>query len=636
MSTFLLELRCEEIPANALPGARRQLAEQFGRRLADAGVADAHIRTLSTSLRLAVLIDGLPERQEDRTEEMMGPPARIAFADDGTPTKAAEGFARKVGLTMDQVRRVETDKGEYLAATVTHPGRAMVELLGEAVPEIIGGLRFPKMMRWGLGEHHFVRPVHGLIALFDDVVVPCAVFGLEAGRETVGHRVHAPGAVTIESAEAYTDAMRAAMVSWSIPGERRSTLEERAAELAAEAGCRVHPTIPLWWPSTSSWWSGPACLAGRDRSRVSRAAAGGGGHHPPLSPEVPHPRERGRLSRPVSWRSSTARRSRGVGSNRATSGSSAPDSPTPVLLQRRSKAPMEAWFGGLDRLEFHRVLGSLAAKADGSARWRKLVELLRPRRSRRRGSGARPHLVKADLLTNMVVEFPSCRASWAATICGSKAPTRRCGPRPAITTVPSGFDGEIPRRTWDGCSVSPTGSTPSPASSAVGEIPSGSKDPLGLRRACPGGREDRCRSGLGLDLEAAVEAAVEGVGEFDGSRRRETSEVYAAFLADRVRRYLTDQLVGVSGDAADAVMAAGWTDLPELVARAEALDAVRTAIRCGPWPGVQAGEEHHRRRRRSRCRSGALRAGRGARAPRGRQVFADKLAEAASAPDAST
>jgi glycyl-tRNA synthetase beta chain len=146
MATFLLEIRTEEIPANALPGSRRQLEELFSKQLAEAGYSEFEVSGLSTSRRLSVAVKNLPERQADRTEEMTGPPLKVAVDADGNPTPAGEGFARKVGLPFAEVGRVETDKGEYLVATVTHEGRATAEILAEAVPSIAAALRF--LPRW--------------------------------------------------------------------------------------------------------------------------------------------------------------------------------------------------------------------------------------------------------------------------------------------------------------------------------------------------------------------------------------------------------------------------------------------------------------------------------------------------------
>jgi glycyl-tRNA synthetase beta chain len=571
MSTFLLELRCEEIPANALPGARRQLAEQFGRRLADAGVTDATIRTLSTSLRLAVLIDGLPERQEDRIEDMMGPPARIAFADDGTPTKAAEGFARKVGLTMDQVRRVATDKGEYLAATVTHPGRAMVELLGEAVAEIIGGLRFPKMMRWGLGEHHFVRPVHGLIALFDAAVVPCAVFGLEAGRETVGHRVHAPGAVAIETAGAYVDAMRDSMVMVD-PDERRSTLEERAAALAAEAGCRVHddPKLVAEHVELVEW---PGLIRGEIEARFLE-----------LPPEVvvstlrEHQKclilenEAGELQThflAVIDRSDDPEGLIRTG-NEWVIGARLADAG--FFFAEDCKQPLEASIPGLERVEWHRVLGSLEDKAERVAALARFVADALGTDDPAIARAAR--LVKADLVTNMVGEFSELQGVMGGHYLRLEGADEALWTAARDHYVPVGFDGPLPASDLGRFLGLADRLDTVAGLFAVGEKPSGSKDPFGLRRACQGAVRIVAESQWDVDLHDVVARAVASVSEHSVDSAPTVIAAVTDFLADRVRRYLVD-VIGVSGDTADAVMAAGWYRLPGLIARARALEGVR-------------------------------------------------------------
>ncbi len=154
-----------------------------------------------------MVVEDPPCRQADRTEEMTGPPVRVAVAEDGSPTPAGEGFARKVGLPFAEIGRIETDKGEYLTATVVHEGRATAEILAEMVPAVVSALRFPKMMRWGDGSHQFVRPVHGVVALLDDEVVSFELFGVASGRSTVGHRVHSPAAFDLPAASDYVAAL---------------------------------------------------------------------------------------------------------------------------------------------------------------------------------------------------------------------------------------------------------------------------------------------------------------------------------------------------------------------------------------------------------------------------------------------
>jgi len=575
MATFLLELRTEEIPANALPGARRQLAEGISRTLAEAGFEGATVNVMSTSLRLMVTIDGLPECQADRTERLMGPPAGIAFADDGTPTRAAEGFAKKVGVAVDALETEVTDKGDYLAATVVHEGRATAEILSEAVPVVLSAMRFPKMMRWGLGEYYFVRPVHGLVALFDDAVVPMQVFGIAAGRATVGHRVHDPDVFDVTSAADYIGAVgeRGVLID---PDERLRMLDASALELAAEAGCRVHPDGDLVAEHVEL-----VEYPGLLRGSIDEAF----------------------LSLPREVVITTLRYHQKCLILEHEDGSLAPhfltvidrrDDPEGLVRQGNEwvigarladarfffdedrKRTMEALAPELNRLEFHRVLGSVAAKAD---RVGDLAVALADRlgldldaEDVRRAA----HLVKTDLLTNMVVEFPELQGVMGGHYLRLEGADEDLWTAARDHYQPSGFDGEIP--------VSDLGRLLGVADRldtvaglfGVGEIPSGSKDPLGLRRAAQAVVKIVAEAGWKLDLGAAVETAVAGLDGVIEASVDDTVGTVGDFMADRVRRYLTGQ-VGVGGDAAEAVMAAGWGDLSELRARAEALDAVRTS-----------------------------------------------------------
>ena len=573
MATFLLEVRTEEIPAAALPGARRQLAELFETALTDEGFAGAGVTALSTSRRLAVLVRDLAERQPDRTEEMTGPPVRVAFSEDGTPTPAGEGFARKVGLPLAEVRRIETPKGEYLAATVVHEGRPTAEILAPMVPAIVGALRFPKMMRWGSGDHLFVRPVHGVVALLDDAVVPCALFGVASGRATVGHRVHAPEAFELAGAAGYAEALaeRGVIVD---PVERRERLEALAETLAAESGARVHPDPQLMAEHVElvEW---PGLLAGAFAERFLElppevlvttlrhhqkclVLEGEDGALKPGFIAVVDRRDdpEGLIQQGNEWV---------IGARLADAG---------FFFAEDRKRPLAKLAPGLGRLEFHRVLGSLEAKAarEGELAVHCAAALDGDINETRLREAAR--LAKADLLTHMVGEFPELQGVMGGHY------LRLEGADEALWTAvrdhyrPVGFEGEVPV-SLEGRLLGVADRLDTVASLfAVGERPAGSGDPFGLRRAAQGVVKIVAEAGWALDLGAAIGIAVAGVKDFADKGEEKTVEAVTAFMKDRVRRWLTE-VVGVAGDTADAVMAAGWSRIPETVARAEALEDVR-------------------------------------------------------------
>ena len=248
---YLLELLCEEIPANALPGAREQLRAGFETELRDAALAEATVRTYSTVRRLVVHVAGLPEAQPDREEEVTGPSVKAAFASDGSPTPAAVGFAKGQGVGVDALRVVKGAKGEVIAATKLLPGRPVPEVLAEITVRVVRGLHFPKTMRWGKGEHVFVRPLHNLLAVFGKrtftTQVPVELFGVAASTGTHGHRTMAPARIELAGGTgfaAYLKRLGAAGVNVD-PEARRAVLEAEARRLAAEVGCEIRPDPEL-------------------------------------------------------------------------------------------------------------------------------------------------------------------------------------------------------------------------------------------------------------------------------------------------------------------------------------------------------------------------------------------------------
>jgi len=237
---LVFELGTEEIPAGYLPPAARQLREGAERFLADHRLEAAAVETHATPRRLVLMMPGLAEAQEDRTEEVTGPPWHAAFDADGKPTKAAEGFARGRGLEPKDLRRVETGRGPYVGATVTVRGRPTIELLAAALPELIAALDFPKTMVWGPQRFRFARPIRWILALFGSDVVPFEVEGVAAGRVTYGHRVLAKGPFTLKKAADYEKALEKGRVVLRA-SERARRITELLETTAREAGGALVP-----------------------------------------------------------------------------------------------------------------------------------------------------------------------------------------------------------------------------------------------------------------------------------------------------------------------------------------------------------------------------------------------------------
>jgi len=614
MATFLLEILTEEIPAAALPGARRQIAELFGARLAEAGFSDLPIKALSTSRRLAVVVDDLPMRQPDRSEDLTGPPVSAAFAADGSPTPAGEGFARKVGLPLDEVGRVETSKGEYLAATVVHRGRATSEILAEMIPEIVAALRFPKMMRWGDGSHQFVRPVHGVVALLDDELVPFEIFGVASGRSTIGHRVHAPESFELATACGYAAAMaeRSVMVD---PDHRRTQLETLAEELAENAGAKVHPDPGLMAEHVElvEW---PGLVAGafearyldlppevvvttlRHHQKCLVLEGADGGLNPGFIAVIDRRDDpEGLVQQGNEWV---------IGARLADAG---------FFFAEDRRTPLAEIVPDLERLEFHRVLGSLEDKA---ARVGELAAVLADGVADPDELRSAAQLAKADLLTHMVGEFPELQGVMGGHYLRLEDADDALWTAVRDHYLPVGFDGPVPDSVIGRLLGVADRLDTVAGLFAVGERPSGSKDPFGLRRAAQGAVKIVAESGWDLDLVYAVDAAAASVAEHSEGDREELTAAVTVFVADRVRRWLTDvvrpraaladrrgQRVGRHRrrrDGGRMVQPAGCGG-PRRGARDSALIVDLSKSRTG----FQEGAQHHRRPARCRGRSRDLR-----------------------------
>jgi glycyl-tRNA synthetase beta chain len=231
---LLLEIGCEEIPASFLGPALAELEALARAGLAEARLGFGAVRALGTPRRLALLIDGLVERQEDRVREVVGPALRASYDTDGNPTNAAKGFAKGAGVAVEALEKTQTPKGEYLLARVHETGRATAEVLPEIVRAWIAGLHFPKTMHWN-GTGRFARPVRWIVALLDGEVLPLEAFGVFAGRRSRGHRTIAPGEFELKGPQEYVEALRGQGVLVD-PAERRARIEEELAKAASPLG----------------------------------------------------------------------------------------------------------------------------------------------------------------------------------------------------------------------------------------------------------------------------------------------------------------------------------------------------------------------------------------------------------------
>lgn len=570
---YLLEVRSEEIPARMLEPGVRELATRVFEDLMSRGLGPRSVETGFTPRRLLLVLDGVPEREPDREEQVMGPPVSAAFAPDGSPKPALTGFAKRLGLEPDQLSRVKTDKGEYLAATKKTEGRPAREVLSEIVPRILAGISWAKTMRWGSGEGPWVRPVHGIVSVLDGEVVPFELFGIRAGDETIGHPNLSAEPFRVRGAEEYRKELATRSIEVR-PTERNRVLLETMRSRAEALGGRLAEDRPLL-DKLTALCEVPGVMEGsfhedflelpaevlatslRDHQSALTVEAPGDGRLLPYfltvmdRPDDPIGRTRSGNEWVVAARLADAR----------------------FFYGEDRKAGLAHRAEQLERLTFQERLGSYADKTSRLVALSGFIcrQLGWDDLAVRAESAAR--LLKVDLATEMVKEFTSLQG-----IMGGIYAREEGHPEEVWQAV---YDQYIPASTEDRIPRGRAGQVTGLADRidtlvgifGLGMIPTGSKDPFGLRRAAQGAVRIALEGGLTLDLETVAAQAALLYGDRLIRKPDQILEDLRPFLYDRVRYVLG--LAGYAYDEIEAGLAAGGANLPDLRARVDAIHRVR-------------------------------------------------------------
>lgn len=243
--TFLVEIGTEELPPKALRSLAESFAANFTAELDSADIAHGEVSWFAAPRRLALKVTSLADASPDREVEKRGPAISAAFGADGQPTKAAEGWARGCGITVDQAERLTTDKGEWLLYRAQVKGVAVGELLVDMVSRSLAKLPIPKLMRWGDKETHFVRPVHTVTLLLGSDVVEGEVLGIKSGRTIRGHRFMGEAEFTIDNADQYPAILRERGKVIADYEERKATIKADAEKAALALGGKADLTNSL-------------------------------------------------------------------------------------------------------------------------------------------------------------------------------------------------------------------------------------------------------------------------------------------------------------------------------------------------------------------------------------------------------
>jgi glycyl-tRNA synthetase beta chain len=514
-------------------------------------------------------VEDVAERQGDLDEEIIGPPHRVAFDAQGAPTQAALGFARNQGVAVEDLQVVETARGSYLAVRRRQKGRPSEEILSEQIPSWILGIPFPKSMRWGKLNLRFARPIHWIVALWGEEVIPFRLETLMSGNSTRGHRFMSPGAVAIPRPGAYLEICRSAKVL-SDPRERAEVIQREARRAATSVGGQLLEDPDLL-ETLVHLVEYPVAVSGRFEGEFLELP-----REVLITAMREHQKffsvqdEAGRLLPHFVNIANLQAESMDVvrkGNERVLR---ARLSDARFFFQEDRKKSLEDRVKELAGVVFHAKLGTSLEKVErirGLAV--ALAERLEPGRVQAVGEAAK--LCKADLTTDMVGEFPTLqgimgreyallegrdpevahaiREHYMPVFAGDRLPSGSVG---AMVAVADKLD------TIVGCF-------------AVGDIPTGAGDPLGLRRAALGILHILLDRGYEMDLGSMVDQAMGLVGErIEGSREKVKQEVLGFFRV-RLTHLWTSQ--GHEGSAVEATLAAGFENVPEAHGRLKALEA---------------------------------------------------------------
>ena len=559
MADFLLELLSEEIPARMQAKARNDLARLFAERADAAGLKIGAVETFSTPRRLVLIARGIAELTEASRDELKGPRT-------SAPEQALEGFLRKTGLGKDQLE----DRGGVYFAVVERAGRPAAEILADTIQRIVTEFPWPKSMRWGDGTQRWVRPLHAIVAILGEEIVPVEIDGVSSGATTVGHRFHHPGPITIGGAADYVEKLRACHVIVDHE-ERERIIREGAAEAATTARLTLLPDEGLVVENAglTEW---PVALVGR------------------FDPEfLDVPREVIVLTMRTNQKYFACTSDEGllapafvcVANIASNDGGEAIAAGNARVLAARLadarffweqdlKIPLEEQAKKLSGIVFHEKLGTVADKVERVAklaRWLAQEGIVKADPDQVERAAL---LAKADLVTGMVGEFPELQGVIGGYLAEAQGEQR------AIADAIRDHYGAPCQATSAAVALADKLDTIS-AFFGIDLKPTGSKDPFALRRAAISSIEIIVSNGLRLSLTKALRGALANkagqASDADAAHRLDkTADELIDFFADRLK--VQQREAGVRHDLIDAVLALGGEDdLVRLLARVNALQS---------------------------------------------------------------
>ncbi len=568
---LIIEIGTEEIPARMAPNGMRMMEAGFRKGLKAAEVVPDGLKTYVTPRRLTLHVPALPVKQADKVEEKRGPAEQAAFGPDGAPTKAAEGFARSVGLTVDQLGRLETPKGTYLFARKEVSGRPMTDFLPGVILETIQGLRFPRSMRWGDEDVVFVRPIQWIVAIFDGEVIPLTYGDVTAGRTTMGHRFHGKGPIEVTGFSRYVQDLEANCVTLD-PAVRMERIREGLTALETETGLTIVPDEGLLQEVTHLV-EHPSTLLGHMDERyleLPREAliTSMRTHQKYFAIQGPD----GALAPAFGVVANTTTRDPAVVAKGNERVLRARLEDAMFFLEDDRKKTLDDFVPKLEGQLFMTGLGTMAEKSERVARLAGRIagEIASPDTMAHAIQAG--GLCKADLATAMVSEF----ADLQGTI-GREYTRYHDYPEAVAVGI---YEHYLPRGKGDDLPGTDVGAFVAVADRldtlagtfGLGLVPTSTKDPYALRRAALGLLRILIDRKWGLPLDELYGMALSGYERDFDATTADLVKKLTEFTGARLKVHLSSNH---ATELVDAAMAPGFEVVPDVVRRVEAIEALR-------------------------------------------------------------
>ncbi|MDM7859350.1 glycine--tRNA ligase subunit beta [Alteromonas sp. ASW11-36] len=567
--TLLVEIGTEELPPKALKSLAQAFASGIEIALQAAELSFDSVRYFAAPRRLAVEVKGLAETQADKVIEKRGPAVNVAFDEQGNPSRAAEGWARSNGITVEQAERLVTDKGEWLLHKAEVKGQSIHDLLQDLVEKAVSKLPIPKVMRWGDSNAQFIRPVHTLCAFYGSDSVVIRLFDKQSKNVLQGHRFHGSGRVEINHAEEYAAALEKEYVLADF-AQRREKIKQELDRVAGSLSLSADYSDDLLdeiaslveWPVIMQASFDESFLAVPKEALIYTMKDD--------QKYVPLLDDNGALAPIflfVANIESNEPRQVIEGNERVIRPRLAD---AQFFFETDKKSSLESRLDSLTTVVFQKQLGTLA---DKSQRIAKVAEKIAGLLNASTAHAARAGLLsKTDLMTNMVMEFPDVQGVMGMHYANHD------GENPAVANAL--FEQYLPRFAGDKIATDPISISVALADKldtlvgifGIGQLPKGDKDPFALRRAAIGVLRTIIDNGLSLDLVELVGLAYAELA--DKLTNSECQEQVIDFSLGRFAAMYQDR--GISPDVIQAVSSKRPTQPTDYDARIQAVSQFKS------------------------------------------------------------